>query len=202
MLHRCLGLTRTRGIRMKFRKPLKITSRTSSITNSFVQAIIPSIEPSEEERREALRVLEIDPENSTCAYCGDRSTDWDHLYPFVRDKRPTGYINELKNLVPSCGRCNQSKSGADWRRWIESGAAGSPKTRRVTDLKERIARLERFEARSNLKPLRLEELAGAELWEKHWRNLEEIEEKMRQAQEHAEKVKERIQDALSEDMSL
>jgi hypothetical protein len=39
---------------MKFRQPLKITSRTSSITNSFVQAIIPFIEPTREETDEAL----------------------------------------------------------------------------------------------------------------------------------------------------
>ena len=44
-------------IKMKFRKPLKITSRTSSITNAFVQAIIPSVEPSAEEEAEALSIL-------------------------------------------------------------------------------------------------------------------------------------------------
>ena len=44
---------------MKFRKPLTITSRTSSVTNGFVQAIIPSIEPTAEETDEALAVLGV-----------------------------------------------------------------------------------------------------------------------------------------------
>jgi hypothetical protein len=88
---------------MKFRKPLTITSRTSSITNSFVQAIIPDIEPTQEEWVEALQVLGMTPDGITCVYCGAAATDWDHLRPLVRNKRPTGYINEIRNRVPSCG---------------------------------------------------------------------------------------------------
>ena len=186
---------------MKFRKPLKITSRTSSVTNSFVQAIIPSTEPSEAEVLDALKILEIDPVNMTCAYCGRPSTDWDHLRPLVRNKRPTGFINELRNLVPSCGPCNQSKSGADWRKWIVSDTKGSPKTKSISDLEARIARLERFEAWGALEPLPLGELAGAKPWDRHWKNLAEIEERMHQAQRHAETVNRSIKKALSGDKS-
>lgn len=184
---------------MKFRKPLKITSRTSSITNSFVQAIIPSIEPSEVEVLEALKILEIDPVNMTCAYCGRPSTDWDHLRPLVRNKRPTGYINELRNLVPSCGPCNQSKSGADWRKWILGDAKGSPKTMNIQDLDVRVERLERFEAWGSVEPLPLGNLAGTELWVQHWNNLEEIQDRMHRAQRHAELVNRSIRSALSGD---
>jgi len=42
---------------MKFRQPLKITSRISSITNAFVQAIVPRIEPSDEDTILALKHL-------------------------------------------------------------------------------------------------------------------------------------------------
>ena len=100
---------------MKFRKPLTITSRSSSITNCFVQAIIRSIEPTDAEVDEALAVLGMSREERSCVYCGATATDWDHLRPLVKDRRPTGYINQIRNLVPSCGPCNQSKSGADWR---------------------------------------------------------------------------------------
>jgi len=126
---------------MKLRTLLKITSRTSSVTNGFVQAIIPSIEPREGERAEALVILGMTPGRITCSYCGAKATDWDHLRPLVRNKRPSGYVNEIRNLAPSCGPCNQSKSGADWRAWIEGSAKGSPRTKVVTDIAERLARL-------------------------------------------------------------
>jgi hypothetical protein len=42
---------------MKFRRPLKITSRTSSVTNRFVQAIIPHVPPTRAEVEEALGIL-------------------------------------------------------------------------------------------------------------------------------------------------
>src|ERR1700686_3805297 len=103
---------------MKLPRPLKITSRSSSITNSFVQAIVPTIDPSSEEIVEALRILGMSPESMACVYCGARTTDWDHLRPLVKNKRPTGYISEIRNLVPACGPCNQSKGASDWRTWI------------------------------------------------------------------------------------
>ena len=88
---------------MKQRAPLKITSRASSITNSFVQAIVPTVEFSLEEQEKALAILGMTPNKLSCAYCGAATTDWDHLRPLVKNKRPTGYISELQNLVPSCG---------------------------------------------------------------------------------------------------
>ena len=184
---------------MRFRKPLKITSRTSSITNSFVQAIIPSFEPSKEEVLEALSILEIDPENLSCAYCGQRSTDWDHLRPLVRNKRPTGYINEIRNLVPSCGPCNQSKSGANWRDWMLGSANGSPNKKGIPDLAVRVARLEKFEAWGAVDPLPLRDLAGPEAWDHHWENRAEIETKMQEAQKHAETLNRTIHATLQRD---
>ena len=94
--------------------PVKIMGRTSSITNSFVNSIIPVIEPTEQQIKRALRILEIDPQSVVCAYCGDRSTEWDHLNPLVSNKQPTGYISEIANLVPACGKCNQSKGNKPW----------------------------------------------------------------------------------------
>ena len=42
----------------------------------------------------------------------------DHLRPLVKDKEPTGYISEIHNLVPSCGKCNQSKGNKEWKAWM------------------------------------------------------------------------------------
>jgi hypothetical protein len=52
--------------------------------------------------------------------------NWDHLRPLVKNKLPTGYISEIRNLVPSCGPCNQSKGASDWRAWMRGKARGSP----------------------------------------------------------------------------
>jgi hypothetical protein len=93
--------------------PMNVAGRSSSITNAFISAIIPVIEPGEEEEREALGILRIDPEDIRCAYCGDKATEWDHLRPIISNQEPTGYITEIANLVPSCGKCNQSYE--NWR---------------------------------------------------------------------------------------
>jgi len=182
---------------MKFRKPLKITSRTSSITNSFVQAIVPNVEPGVEEIDEALAILGMTRLTMECIYCGSKATDWDHLRPFVSGKKPTGYINDIRNMVPSCGPCNQSKIGADWRIWIEGTARGAPKTRGVTALSDRIARLERFVEWGRVKPLDLRALAGESLWDEYWARRDAIEQAMKDAQVHAIAVQEAIRKKLT-----
>jgi hypothetical protein len=181
---------------MKLRRTLTITSRTSSITNCFVQSIIPEVEPGPGELIEALSVLGMTKDDLTCVYCGASATDWDHLRPLVKNKRPTGYITEIRNLVPACNRCNQSKSGTEWRKWMLGDAKGSPKTRSVPDLKSRIERLERFEAWGNVRPLPLQELGGIEYWDLHWKNLESIEQNMKKAQLHATKLQGAIRFSL------
>jgi endonuclease I len=47
----------------------------------------------------------------------------------VLKKKPTGYISEIHNLVPACGKCNQSKGNKEWRQWMLSDATLSPKTK-------------------------------------------------------------------------
>jgi 5-methylcytosine-specific restriction endonuclease McrA len=102
-----------------FRMPtaMSITGRSSSITNAFVNALIPIVFPSEAEVVEALSVLGMSPNDVRCIYCGDPYTEWDHLRPLVIDQKPTGFVSELANLVPGCGRCNQSKGKKPWREW-------------------------------------------------------------------------------------
>jgi hypothetical protein len=47
--------------------------------------------------------------------------------------------------VPSCGKCNQSKGNKNWKEWILSTAARSPKQRGISDLGDRVSRLEAYE---------------------------------------------------------
>jgi hypothetical protein len=121
--------------------PVKITGRTSSITNSFVNGVIPAITPSNEEIALALEVLGMDALDVRCAYCGDPATEWDHLNAIVRRKRPTGYISEIHNLVPACGKCNQSKGNKLWREWMFGPSPLSPASRGVGDIEDRAERL-------------------------------------------------------------
>jgi len=113
-----------------------MVSRKSSITNAFVSSLIPVIEPVDQDIVDALRILGMSPDDVRCAYCGDKSTEWDHLRPLVVNRRPTGYISEIANLVPSCGKCNQSKGNKNWLKWIDeqrSARAGPSGHRRLTD---------------------------------------------------------------------
>lgn len=177
-------------------KPVKITGLSSSVTKSFVNGIIPCINPTEEEVRNALLVLGMTAESVRCAYCGGDCTEWDHLKPLISSKAPTGYISEIHNLVPSCGKCNQSKGNREWREWIVSDANLSPKTRGVPDLAERIERLEGYERA--FQPIRLDfrEIVGDELWEEHWRNYEAVISAMEAARDTSDKVKGLIAQAV------
>jgi len=182
------------GIREIFKmpKPVGIAGRTSTITNSFVNSIIPVIMPTEDELQKALKILKLNKDDLRCAYCGDRATEWDHLRPIVKDKKPTGYISEIHNLVPACGKCNQSKGGKYWKDWIRGGAQLSPKKRGVLDLDEKVNRLEAYEKWGNVKPLDFEKLAGTSLWHRHWKNCQNLHNQMKEAQKLADQIKNAI----------
>lgn len=178
----------------KFRMPtpMKITGRSSSITNAFINSIIPVRHPTGSEVKYALEILEQDPGDVRCVYCGDTSTEWDHLHPLVIDKKPTGYISEIQNLVPSCGKCNQSKGNKEWKIWMTSNARLSPKSRGISDIDDKIKRLEAYEGTFTPTRINIRELVGEELWRIHWENWEGIINLMEHAQSHAERVKQHL----------
>lgn len=175
-------------------KPVRITARSSSITNSFVNGIIPVIYPTTEEVREALATLGM-LDHVVCAYCGDPSTEWDHLRPLVENQRPTGYISEIHNLVPACGKCNQSKGNRHWKSWMRSNARLSPATRGVADIEDRIARLEEYERQNRPTRIDFGDAAGAELWARHWEHHLRILAMMREADADAQEIKARVRAA-------
>ncbi|RUO71588.1 HNH endonuclease [Pseudidiomarina salinarum] len=161
---------------------MKITGRSSTITNSFINSIIPVIVPTNNQVKEALDILGMDHDKFQCAYCGDRASEWDHLRPLVQNKKPTGYISEIHNLVPACGKCNQSKGNKPWHMWIMSSAKLSPKSRGVTDLHERIQNLQKYEAWLEPTKIDFESVVGKEIWDEHWANWELVQSTMRRAQ--------------------
>lgn len=172
---------------------MKIAGRTSSITNAFVNSIIPAIYPTNDEILEALSILGMSSEDVECAYCGDPSTEWDHLRAIVQNKQPTGQVTEIGNLVPACGKCNQSKGNKNWRAWMLSDAPLSPKTKGVNDLEYRIGRLEEYEIWRPLPPVDFVSIIGEEDWILHWSNHQEILELMKKSQELADILKKRVE---------
>ena len=171
---------------------MKITGRTSTITNAFVNAIIPVIHPTEKEVEQALAILGLNTDPLQCSYCGATCSEWDHLRPLVVDKMPTGYISEIHNLVPSCGKCNQSKGNKNWKIWMHGDARLSPKTKQIPDLTCRTERLQAFEEWSTPTMVDFEAIVGTDRWNLHWQNCNEIMESMREAQTHAKLINQMV----------
>lgn len=178
-------------------KPMKITGRSSSITNAFINSIIPVVEPTEEQVKEALTILGM-LDDYQCSYCGAVASEWDHLRPLVVNKKPTGFISEIHNLVPACGKCNQSKGNKDWRKWMMSDAALSPKTKGVKDVRERMQRLEKYEQWCDPTNLDFESIVGKDVWDKHWQNWEEVQNKMKESQKLAEQINGQVKKAFKD----
>ena len=169
--------------------PGRIDGRSSSITAAFFTAITPVIEPADAEVDQALAILGMAPRQCVCAYCGGAKTEWDHFLPIVKKQRPTGYITELVNLVPSCGKCNQSKGNTYWHEWILGPAKASPKTRNIPNLNERVEQLEAYE-RWRV-PVRLDYalIFGKNDWDIHISNWKVVLSEMAKAQAHANKLR-------------
>jgi len=176
-----------------------MAARTSSITNAFVNSVIPIITPTAAEIEKALSILGMDPTDPRCAYCGDKATEWDHLRPLVLNQRPTGYISEIANLVPSCSKCNQSKGNKDWRKWIRgTQAKHSPTKRNVVDLELRILRLEAYEAWRQPTHVNFEQILGPERWQTYWNMWSAVIEELKHCQKEANELREVIGSALQQ----
>ena len=128
-----------------------ITGRSSSIRASFIKAVIPVVFPANKSERELLinenlKKLKHTESGSKCAYCVENlATEWDHFFSIVNNKLPTGYITDIYNLVPCCGKCNQSKGSTYWKDWMNSNAPQSPFKRQINNLDIIIQNLDDFE---------------------------------------------------------
>lgn len=172
-------------------EPPKLTSRRSTITGLFFTSLTPYIEPTEAEVDEALGILGMHRGACVCAYCGDKKSEWDHLRAVVKDRTPTGYITEIANLVPACGKCNQSRGNKGWKAWMQSDARLSPKTRCIADLEARMKRLEAYEAWGEPIRINYRELVGEEGWSRHLSHLDQVLELLVRAEAHASELRSR-----------
>ncbi len=163
----------------------------------FFAALTPVFEPTDAEVREALGVLGMTEGAVVCAYCGGKKSEWDHFRPITVDRKPTGFVTEIANLVPSCGKCNQSKGNKHWLEWIRGKAKHSPTTRGISDIDARVEHLSAYERWR--KPIQVDyaALLGAADWDKHLRHLDEILAYMAAAEEHAAKCRQVISASLA-----
>lgn len=173
-------------------KKVKITARSSSLTNSFVNSVIPVIQPSEAEIENALNILGMDLDSYCCVYCGDAATEWDHLNPLVRNKNPTGYISEIQNLVPACGKCNQSKGNSYWKDWMLGKADRSPKSRQIPDIESRIKQLEKYELEQKPTHIDFRNLVTEAIWDEYWQKLEQLHNLLNEIQPYADDMAKKI----------
>ena len=166
----------------------RISGRSTSITSAFFKAITPVVRPTKEEIERALKILGME-EKCVCAYCGGVKSEWDHLRPIVKNKHPTGYITEIANLVPSCGKCNQSKGNKDWREWMNGPAKGSPKSRNILDIEARMKRLQEYEEWKKPTEIDYPQIAGEKDWNDYLALRDEIISKLKEAQAKADSMK-------------
>jgi 5-methylcytosine-specific restriction endonuclease McrA len=181
---------------MKFPKDTKITGRSSTIRGSFIKAIIPTIPATDKEKENHLKILGQINGKLHCSYCGIPATESDHFRPVVVKKRPSGYVTDIFNLVPACGKCNQSKSGTYWKTWIiNKKAKFSPINQLVsTDLKKRILVLEKFEKWSDkyVTKMPIEFLEGKEFSD-YLKSCEKLIVTLKKYQIKAEEIKTELQ---------
>ena len=161
----------------KMPKPVNISGRISSLTNSFVNGVIPVIEPTEDEVKDALRDLGME-DGIVCAYCGGRYTEWDHFYPLVKGKKPSGNISEINNLVPCCSVCNSSKGNQDWRVFMNRKPENGS-----DDWQERMNLLERYDERKRIIITEADfiRICG-EKWTEHWKHLDQLVQQVKEYQ--------------------
>lgn len=104
---------------LKYPSTDNIGNRTSTIARSMACTIATITSCTEDKEKEWLDIFDPNNEGLTCAYCGEKATHLDHLFPLIKDGFPTGYGTEPGNLVPCCGNCNQSKGNKNWKDYIE-----------------------------------------------------------------------------------
>lgn len=156
-----------------------------------------TVSTSPDEIAEALSILGMSPEDVRCAYCGDKKTEWDHLRPLVVKQRPTGFVSEIANLVPSCGKCNQSKGNKDWHIWIMSETAKhSPTARKIAETAKRIQRLEAYEIWRRPIHVDFRTILGGDEWDGYWKLWDDVNAELRRCQDVAELLRKRIAEAV------
>lgn len=92
-------------------------------------------------QEEMARVLRFfDMAQPKCVFCGCPEVKrWDHLIAVTQNGEAV-----LGNMVPACARCDDSKRDLPFQEWMTCDAKGSPKSRGVDDIAERVERINAY----------------------------------------------------------
>ena len=127
--------------------------RKSTFANAFASALAPYDEYTAAAVAEAMRDLEQHPDaDLQCVYCGEAAATWDHVFSRVIKGEFSGHGHRIRNLVPCCRTCNESKGRKPWRSFLE--------TRNPPDKDDRIRRMEQFLGSTNAQPINREGVKG------------------------------------------
>lgn len=143
----------------KYLRPSTIVGRKSTFSNAFASALAPHDIYNLATVTEAMRDLDQDPDAELqCVYCGAQAATWDHVFNRTVKGEFSGHGHRVRNLVPCCRTCNESKGSKSWREFLDKL---SPPDKDV-----RISRMERFLGGANAQPINTEAMrhrAGEEL---------------------------------------
>lgn len=121
----------------KYLRPSSIMGRKSTFANAFASALAPHDIYTPDSVAEALLDLDQDPKSDLqCVYCGAEAATWDHVFNRVVKGEFSGHGHRIRNLVPCCRTCNESKGQKPWYEFLEA--------RNPPDKEERRRRMERF----------------------------------------------------------
>jgi hypothetical protein len=143
----------------KYLRPSTIIGCKSTFANAFASALAPYDTYDHNLVVAALRDLDQDPNEALdCVYCGQIAATWDHVFNRVVKGDFSGHGHRIRNLVPCCRTCNESKGQKPWREFLE--ALNPP------DKDLRARRMERFLERADAQTTNNEAMrhvAGEEL---------------------------------------
>ena len=143
----------------KYLRPSTISERKSTFANAFASALAPYDTYDHDDVVAAIRDLEQSPDDDLlCVYCGTIAATWDHVFNRVVKGDFSGHGHRIRNLVPCCRTCNESKGQKPWRDFLM--ALNPP------DKNLRAGRIERFLGSADAKTVSTEAMrhkAGEEL---------------------------------------
>jgi hypothetical protein len=132
-------------------RPSTIMGRKSTFSSAFASALAPHDNYSEAAVFEAIRDLDQDPNAELeCVYCGTEAATWDHVFGRVVKGEFSGHGHRIRNLVPCCRECNESKGSKHWHKFIE---IRNPDNKAV-----RIERMKRFLRDTNVQSINTESM--------------------------------------------
>lgn len=176
-------------IEVKAMSRTKPSGRSSSVTNAFFNGIIPYVKPTESDYEDIVskKLVELDKDkNYLCVYCGEnRANSWDHIRPLIVDKRPSGYIHEISNLIPACSSCNSSKGNKSVDDFFKTSKRLKKIPKDVLEERKKKVKayIDYFENKYGVKKISFKDLPKdlANEFEEYVKSLEEIHQKLKDA---------------------